>query len=212
MRELKTWKCAMALTIRDVREHELDQVLALNNSAGASILAMDAHKLRFFFDSASYFRVAEIDGHLAGFLIALRPDADYDSPNYLWFKVRHDDFVYIDRIVIASSYRRHGLGRIFYADVQSFSEVRSPLLACEIFLEPRDDASVLFHGTYGFREMGQQTIADGRRVGLLLKELCSFPFVRNTYLASANCKLPAQPWLAERAHLQAPTARVVNAR
>ncbi len=202
----------MALIIRDVREHELDQVLALNNSAGSSILPMDAHKLRHFFDVAGYFRVAEIDGHLAGFLIALAAHAIYDSPNYLWFKARYADFVYIDRIVIASSYRRHGLGRIFYADVQSYSELRSPLLACEIFLEPRDDASVLFHGTYGFREMGQQTILDGRRVGLLLKELCSFPFVRDTYLAAAAATLPALPWLTERAHLTAPAARVVNAR
>lgn len=202
----------MALIIRDVREHELDQVLALNNNAGASILPMDAAKLRRFFDSAGYFRVAEIDGHLAGFLIALGASVDYDSPNYLWFQSRYADFVYIDRIVIASTYRRHGLGRIFYADVQSYSELRSPFLACEIFLEPRDDASVLFHGTYGFREVGQQPVADGRRVGLLLKELCSYPFVRDTYLNGAAGALPALPWLAERISLEQPAARAVNAR
>jgi len=188
----------MALVIRDVREQELDQVLALNNNAGDSILPLDARKLRYFFDIAGYLRVAEIDGHLAGFLIALDAATDYDSPNYTWFQARHDDFIYIDRIVIASNYRRHGLGRVFYADVQSFAELRSPLLACEIFLEPRDDASVLFHGTYGFREVAQQTIAGGRRVGLLLKELCSFPFVRDTYLASATAALPALPWLSAR--------------
>lgn len=191
---------AMALIIRDVREQELDQVLALNNNAGDSILPMDVRKLRHFFDVAAYFRVAEIDGHLAGFLIALDAGVAYDSPNYLWFQSRYPGFFYIDRIVIASSYRRHGLGRVFYADVQSHAEVRSPLLACEIFLEPRDDASVLFHGTYGFREVGQQSIADGRRVGLLLKELCSFPFVRDTYLSSPTSILPALPWLAARSN------------
>jgi uncharacterized protein len=202
----------MALIIRDVREHELDQVLALNNSAGASILPMDALKLRRFFECAGYFRVAEIDGHLAGFLIALGAEVDYDSPNYLWFQSRYENFVYIDRIVIASAYRRHGLGRIFYADVQTYSELRSPYLACEIFLEPRDDASVLFHGTYGFREVGQQPIADKRRVGLLLKELCSYAYVRDTYLNAAAGGLPALPWLAERIQTDQQTARVVNAR
>jgi uncharacterized protein len=201
----------MALIIRDVREQELDQVLALNNNAGASILPMDAHRLAHFFAVAGYFRVAEIDGHLAGFLIALDAHADYDSPNYQWFRSQHEDFVYIDRIVIASNYRRHGLGRIFYSDVQSYAEVRSPLLACEIFLDPRDDASVLFHGTYGFREVGQQTIADGRRVGLLLKELCSFPFVRDTYLGSATAALPALPWLAQRTHRDGKTMLRANA-
>ncbi len=201
----------MALIIRDMREQELDQVLALNNNAGASILPMDAHKMRHFFEVAGYFRVAEIDGHLAGFLIALGPHVAYDSSNFQWFKSRYADFIYIDRIVIASNYRRHGLGRIFYADVQTYSELRSPYLACEIFLEPRDDASVLFHGTYGFREVGQQSIADGRRVGLLLKELCSYAFVRDTYLRG-NGSLPALPWLAERIQHEPPAARVVNAR
>ena len=52
----------MPITIRDVREHELDSVLALNNAAGASILPMDAAKVRFFWEHADYFRVAEQDG------------------------------------------------------------------------------------------------------------------------------------------------------
>lgn len=201
----------MALMIRDVREHELDQVLALNNSAGPSILPLDAPSIRYFFDRASYFRVAEIDGHLAGFLIALHAGTDYASENYRWFHSVHEDFVYIDRIVVASNYRRHGLGRIFYADVQSYAEMRSPYLTCEIFLEPRDDASILFHGTYGFREVGQRTCDTGRRVGMLSKEMCSYPFVREHYWESATGALPSLPWLAERPHATASMRDVVNA-
>ena len=34
----------MSIIIRDVREHELDLVLALNNAAGPGILPMDAGK------------------------------------------------------------------------------------------------------------------------------------------------------------------------
>lgn len=190
----------MALKIRDVREHELDSVLGLNNAAGPGILPIDTERVRELFNIAAYFRVAEIDGHIGGFLIALRPDADYDSPNFEWFKAHFPDFVYIDRIVIARPYRGHGLGRIFYADVQGYAEVRSPLLTCEVFLDPRDDVSVLFHGTYGFREWGQQTLASGHHVSLLVKELCSFEWVRDTYLEGPTRQLPAMPWLAERAH------------
>ena len=91
----------------------------------------------------------------------------------------------------------------------SFAEVRVPLLACEVFLEPRDDVAVLFHGTYGFREVGQQNMERvSRRVSLLAKELCSFEFVRQKYLEGAGA-LPSQPWLAERVHGQAaPQARI----
>lgn len=198
----------MALAIRDVREHDLDSVLALNNAAGPGVLPIDTARLRVLFDEAAYFRVAEVDGHIGGFLIALRPDADYDSPNFAWFKSRFGDFVYIDRIVVARPYRGHGLGRVFYADVQSFAEVRSPVLTCEVFLEPRDDVSVLFHGTYGFREEGQQTLPSGHRVSLLAKELCSFAWVRETWIGAGNHPLPAQPWLAERVHGRRAQARL----
>jgi predicted GNAT superfamily acetyltransferase len=187
----------MAIKLRDVREQELDSVLALNNAAGASILALDQTAIRRHFDQAAYFRVAEVDGLLAGFLIAYTADADYESPNLLWFRERYEHFLYIDRIVVASTRRGSGLGRVFYADVTSFAEVRVPLLACEVFLEPRNDVAVLFHGTYGFQEVGQQVMASvGRRVSLLAKELCSFPYVRETFLEADG--LPEVEWLAAR--------------
>ena len=188
----------MSLAIREAGEHDLDSILALNNAAGPSILPVDLARMRTLCDNAAYFRVAEVDGVVGGFLIALTPDADYDSLNFRWFRERYPEFVYIDRIVIARPYRGLGLGRVFYADVQSFADVRSPLLTCEVFLDPRDDVSVLFHGTYGFREVGQQVLPSGHRVSLLCKELCSYPYVREKYWNGAGNALPAQPWLAER--------------
>jgi uncharacterized protein len=187
----------MALAIRDVREHDLDAVLALNNEAGTGILATDMGRLRHLYRIAHYFRVAEQDGRIVGFLIAMREDADYGSPNFRWFQAHYESFVYIDRIVIEHDFRGHGLGRIFYCDVQSFAEVRVPLLTCEVFLEPRNDQTVLFHGTMGFQEVGQQKMGeDGPMVSLLARELPSFPFVRERYLETDG--LPDTPWLAGR--------------
>lgn len=198
----------MAIAIRDVREHELDSVLALNNAAGPTILALDSLQIRWFFDNADYFRVADVDGHIAGFLMAMREASDYDSPNYRWFCERYANFVYIDRIVVAKPYRGLGLGRVFYADATSFAEVRVPVLSCEVFLEPRDDVSVLFHGTYGFHEVGQQIMPGlSRRVSLLAKQLPSYEFVRGTYLEGPTGQLPNQPWLAQRKRGGPPTPR-----
>lgn len=185
----------MSIVIRDVREHELDSVLALNNAAGAAILPLDAARVRFFYEQAEYFRVAEVDGLIAGFLIALSQDAPHDSPNFLWFRQRYDQYIYIDRIVVASSRRGAGLGRVFYADLQSFAEVRSPRIACEVFLEQGNDVALVFHGTFGFNEAGRQIMPGvERHVSLLAKELCSWPWVRDTYGEA----LPDQPWLAAR--------------
>ena len=155
----------MPLRLRDVRESDLDPVLALNNAAGPTILPLDATRLRFFYDHAVYFRVVEVDGTVAGFLIALDQDVPYQSSNFLWFKRELDHFIYIDRIVVARSQRGLGLGRVFYADVQSYAEVRSPVLTCEVLLRPGNDGAILFHGMFGFTEVGQQVMPEsGERV------------------------------------------------
>src|SRR5690554_8104939 len=76
----------MSIVIRDVREHELDSVLTLNNAAGPTILPLDTARIRRFYDTAEYFRVAERDGALVGFLVGMGSEADHDSSNFHWFR------------------------------------------------------------------------------------------------------------------------------
>lgn len=88
------------------------------------------------------------------------------------------------------------MGRAFYADVQSYAELRYPQMACEVFLDHGADAALLFHGSFGFREVGQNTMsnADGGadvRTSMLLKDLCSHEWVKETY----GDKLPDVPWI-----------------
>ncbi len=182
----------MSIAIRDVREHELDSVLALNNAAGPAILPLDSTRLRHLFDSAEYFRVAERDGAMAGFLIGFGSHASHDSSNFAWFRERYPDFFYIDRVVVASRRRGGGVGRALYADVQSYAELRYPQLACEVFLEHGADHALLFHGSFGFREVGQNVMPEhDLRAAMLMKSLCSYPWVRDTY----GDALPDAPWL-----------------
>lgn len=189
----------MPIQIHEVRESELDTVLALNNAAGPNILPLTLEQLRFSFEEAAYFRVAESGGRIVGFLIAFDENSHYASSNYRWLKARYPEFIYIDRVVIASAQRGGGVGRIFYADVTSFAEVRKPLLTCEVFLEPRNDIALVFHGTYGFQEVGQRVMDEnGLRVSMLVKELGSYQWVKARWLDGPG--LPDLPWLAERPH------------
>lgn len=182
----------MPIAIRDVREHELDSILALNNAAGPAILPLDAARIRRFHDTADYFRVAERDGNLAGFLVGFGPESEHDSSNFRWFRERYPDFFYIDRIVVASRRRGGGVGRAFYADVQSYSELRHPQLACEVFLDSGTDMVLLFHGSFGFREVGQHAMPEtDLRAAMLMKPMCSYPWVREAYGAD----LPDVPWI-----------------
>ena len=77
---------------------------------------MDLAKTKYFRETAEMFRVAEVDGKPAGFLIAVREGTDYDSENYVWFSEQYPQFLYIDRIVIDEPYRGMGIGRMFYED------------------------------------------------------------------------------------------------
>ena len=189
----------MSIAIRDVREHELDSVLALNNAAGPAILPLDAARVRRLFQAAEYFRVAERDGSLAGFLIGFGSDAAHDSSNFAWFRQRYPHFFYIDRVVVASRRRGDGVGRALYADVQSYAELRYPQLACEVFLQQGTDHALLFHGSFGFSEVGQNTMPGvDVRASMMMKPLCSYGWVHETY----GDQLPDLPWIGHRRHQQ----------
>src|SRR5687768_7283358 len=184
----------MSIVVRDVREHELDSVLALNNAAGPAILPLDAARLRRFYASAEYFRVAERDGTLSGFLVGFGCDADHDSSNFLWFREHLPRFFYIDRIVVASRRRGGGVGRAFYADAQSYAELRYSQMACEVFLDGVNDPVLLFHGTFGFHEVGQHRMpGTDVRAAMLMKDLDSYAWIHETY----GDALPKLPWVRE---------------
>lgn len=189
----------MSFRFRDVAFDDLDTIQEFNRMAGVSVAPIDRSTLIDWFETASYFRVAEIDGDVAGFLIGSDHNAPIGNAGFRWFRERYPAFAYIDRIVVAERYRGHGLGRILYADIISFAEVRVPVLGCQISLEPQDDASFMFHASLGFHEVAQLASARWGRVSVMERGLCSYPFVRQRYLEEGSETLPNVPWLADRA-------------
>lgn len=188
------------MELRDVLPGDLDQVLALNNAAGPGIIEIGRERLSLLEREAHYFRVALIDDRIAGFLVAFELGADYDSPNYRWFGERYGTrgFVYIDRVVVAPGCRRHGVGRVMYADLLSYAEIRQPMLTTEVFIEPKDDIAMVFFTTQNFTEVGQQVLPNGRRVSLMAKELEPYAYVHEHYLNRSDNPAPAQWWASRR--------------
>lgn len=188
------------MELRDVKPEDLEEVLQLNNAAGPGIVEIGAERLALLEREAHYFRVARIEGRLAGFLVAFEPGADYDSPNYRWFSEQFGagGFVYIDRVVVAPGCRRHGVGRVMYADLLSYAEIRQPMLTTEVFIEPRDEVAMVFFTTQNFAEVGQQTLPNGRRVSLMAKELEPWAYVHSRYLAQRENPAPAHWWASRR--------------
>ena len=160
------------LHIRDVRGGDLAAVHAINETAVPHVNSITLDRFQDFTREAAYFRVALLGADVAGYLVAFVPGARYDSVNFQWFQGCYSNFIYIDRIVVAASARRHGIASGLYRDIFDFARPRTGLLTCEVNTRPPNAESKAFHERFGFREVGTQEIEGGAKaVSLMAVEL-----------------------------------------
>ena len=156
------------ILIRNAQTADLPLVLELNQAALPHVSSVALADMERFAEIASYFRVAEIDDRMAGFLIALNPGHDYASDNYRWFNSNFDDFFYIDRIVIADNARGMGLGSALYQQVIMIAKAFAPRVTCEVNTLPPNPLSMAFHDRFGFKPVGTQQTEGGKKEVALL--------------------------------------------
>ena len=145
-------------------------MLDLNQRSTPHVGAVDAARLRTIVEGATLALVARDGRQLAGFVLVLGPGAAYDSPNYRWFAGRYDDFRYVDRIAVEPDRHRDGLGsRLYRAVFDHARDSGSPVVTCEVNVEPPNPVSQQFHASLGFREVGRQENYGGEVVVQLLE-------------------------------------------
>jgi len=143
---------------------DFETILALNRESEHFLSPLDAQRLARLHGEAAYHRVLRSGGEVAAFLLAFREGASYDSPNYRWFAERYPCFLYIDRVVVARAHQGQGLGRRLYADLLAHAAATGAArVTCEFDVEPPNEASARFHAGFGFREVGTQWVAGGRK-------------------------------------------------
>ena len=149
------------------------EILALNEAAVPHVSSLSAAKLTSLREQSIYTGIARSShGELAGFILVLDETADYDSVNFGWFHQRYAHFAYVDRIAIAPSFHRQGIGRNLYAAAIHLIQGRYPTLACEVNLRPPNLISETFHAQLGFVEVGQQDTEGGaKRVVMLTQDI-----------------------------------------
>jgi uncharacterized protein len=136
-------------------------VLALNNAHAVELSWLDAERLRSLIAQAFYARAV---GAVDAFLLAFDQTADYDSPNYLWFRRRYPRFVYIDRVVVEPLARRRGYAQRLYADLFFCArQAGHRLVVCEVNSDPPNPASDAFHAAQRFAEVGAASIHGGAK-------------------------------------------------
>jgi len=146
----------------DVSETELGgSLLALNNAHAQELSWLEPERLTHLIAQAF---VASRIGSVEAFLLAFDQDADYDSPNFLWFRPRYRRFVYVDRIVVAPAARGRGHARALYDDLfAKAAGAGHDRVVCEVNSDPPNPGSDAFHAALGFSEVGTGTIHAGTK-------------------------------------------------
>ena len=163
----------MPIVVRDATEREHAAVLAMNNAATPHVNELTENTLGWIISHADYFRLAEDDEGIAGFVLALRSGGEYWSLNYRWFNERGGDFLYLDRVVVAERARMAGVGRALYEDICEFASGRWPRITLEVNLRPPNPASLAFHERMGFNQVGIREENGGEKAVSLMERATS---------------------------------------
>jgi len=152
------------------------RIAMINREGQPGVNALLAQELDACLSRATLFRVAELGGAVAGYLIAFAAGFTAIGDEYAWFSARHPSFLYVDQVAVAADAWRRGVGAALYADLEREARERAvPVLVCEVNLRPPNPRSLAFHARLGFAEADQLEVSDGRRAALLERALAHSP-------------------------------------
>lgn len=136
-------------------------ILDLNNRHAVELSWLEPQRLAMLVGEAFHARRV---GEAEAFLMAFDQDADYDSPNFAWFRERYPRFVYVDRVVVDPAARGRGHARALYLDLfEKAAQAGHTVVTCEVNAEPPNPASDAFHAAMGFAEVGSAAIYGGEK-------------------------------------------------
>lgn len=147
-------------------------LLALNHAHATELSTLTLDRFQHLIQQSFY---AAAIGEADALLLTFDQSADYDSPNFLWFRahfsrepvvagaaggnLHNPNFVYVDRVVTARAARGRGYARALYSEL--FQRARSAghtRVVCEVNFDPPNPASDAFHASLGFHEIGRASI------------------------------------------------------
>jgi hypothetical protein len=150
-------------------EDVVTRIVALNQRNVVALSDLDRTRLAQLVDMSF---LATVVGPGEAFLLSFDQSADYDSPNFRWFRQRLGRFVYVDRIVVSEEARGRGLATKLYRHLFNAAALAGhAFVGCEVNVDPPNPASDAFHDSFGFDEVGRVRHAAGKVVRYLVKNL-----------------------------------------
>ncbi len=155
-----------------VEDRHLDAVLDLNNRYATELSWLERDRLAELVAASFHCRVigpsssiTSASSGVEAFLMSFDERADYDSPNFQWFRERYPRFVYVDRVVVDPAARGRGHARRLYAELFDLSRDNGhEVVTAEVNADPPNPASDAFHAAMGFAPIGEAAIDGGAKV------------------------------------------------
>jgi uncharacterized protein len=160
------------MKLREITRADWPTLLELNSASVQELSELDEQRLESLLSWAQRGLAVESEGAIVAFALAIAPGTPYDSDNYRWFEARFERFLYLDRIVVSAAVRRRGIGGRLY-DRMEATAVGFERMVCEVNLRPSNEASLAFHSSRGYVEIGRLEHPGGKLVALLAKELAA---------------------------------------
>lgn len=156
--------------VRGLLPGDIAAVTELNNGAYPAVPMSTEAEMTELVALCDWSVVADANGEVVGFLLAVEPGKDYESENYRFFESRGMPHFYIDRVVLGEHSRGRGLGKRLYRDVFAEAQKRGyQRVTCEVNLKPENPVSLAFHRSLGFDEVAVQDTKGGSVVVQLLE-------------------------------------------
>lgn len=152
------------MRLRDATAEDFPAIVAINQQGLDGVAPIDLAALTDLVALSSRTLVADDNGQIAGFVVVVAPGSTYQSINYRWFEANTPFSSYVDRVAIAPTHRRLGVGTLLYDEVE-----QSLPVALEVYVDPPNEASLEFHARRGYVEVGRLLQDNGKTAALLVK-------------------------------------------
>ena len=142
-----------------VEPMHFDKILKLNAEFVHWLSPLDMAGLQTLLGSTLYARQID-DGDAVLLAIASKTEMS-NHTNLDWLKARRENFIYIDRVIVAAGAQGKGYAGRLYADLADFARQNGyDSLTCEVNTQPDNPGSHAFHLRQGYRPIGEQNNPD----------------------------------------------------
>ena len=146
---------------RSLSSNTLENLYKLNQENTPEVGSIKSYEsFVSLLDISSINLLIEYKKQPVGFVICFRENLEYESLNYKFFNETKQKFLYIDRVVIQSDYRRMGFGTKVYKYIDGVAAKESLPICCEVNSIPLNQISFNFHAKNGFIMVGGRDFKD----------------------------------------------------